>query len=89
VAFPAGYDFLFVYWYLMRFEGQSPFSHSALDMKTMGMNLLGVDYRAVTKERLRARWPTRRLHTHVALDDALEQGEIFCAMLRDVRGNRG
>jgi len=34
VAYPAGYDFLFVYWYLMRFAGESPFSHSALDIKT-------------------------------------------------------
>jgi hypothetical protein len=25
VAYPAAYDFLFVYWYLMRFAGESPF----------------------------------------------------------------
>jgi hypothetical protein len=29
VGFPAAYDFMFVYWYLMRFAGESPFSHSA------------------------------------------------------------
>src|SRR5207249_2730027 len=34
VGYPAGYDFLFVYWYLIRFVGQSPFSFSALDIKT-------------------------------------------------------
>jgi hypothetical protein len=85
VGFPAGYDFLFIYWYLMRFVGQSPYSHSALDMKTLGMALLGGGYRGVTLDRLRARWPTTRAHTHVALDDALEQGELFCAMLRAVR----
>ena len=28
VAYPAGFDFLFVYWYLIRFVGESPFSHS-------------------------------------------------------------
>jgi hypothetical protein len=32
VGYPVAYDFLFVYWYLMRFVGQSPFSHSALDI---------------------------------------------------------
>ena len=27
VAYPAGFDFMFVYWYLMRFVGESPFSN--------------------------------------------------------------
>jgi len=31
VGYPAGFDFLFVYWYLIRFTGESPFSFSALD----------------------------------------------------------
>jgi hypothetical protein len=35
VGYPAAYDFLFVYWYLMRFAEESPFSHSALDIKTL------------------------------------------------------
>jgi len=30
VGYPAAYDFMFVYWYLIRFTGGSPFSHSAL-----------------------------------------------------------
>ena len=42
VAYPAGFDFLFVYWYLMRFAGESPFSFSALDVKTFAMAVLGV-----------------------------------------------
>src|SRR5262245_29684616 len=37
VGYPAAFDFLFVYGYLMRFAGRSPFSHSALDIKTMAM----------------------------------------------------
>lgn len=85
VAFPAGYDFLFVYWYLMRFAGESPFSHAALDMKTFGMCLLGGGFRDVSLARLRARWPTDLPHTHIALDDALEQGHLFVAMLRTLR----
>ncbi len=32
VGYPAAYDFLFVYWYLISFTGASPFSHSALDI---------------------------------------------------------
>src|SRR5688572_4029748 len=45
VGYPVAFDFMFVYWYLIRFTGQSPFSHSALDMKTLAMALLKVGYR--------------------------------------------
>ena len=50
VVYPAGFDFLFVYWYLMRFVGESPFSHSALDMKSFARAVLKTDFRDSTKE---------------------------------------
>lgn len=40
---------MFVYWYLIRFAGRSPFSHSALDMKAFAMALLGRGYRDASK----------------------------------------
>src|SRR5262245_20544924 len=40
VAYPAGFDFTFINWYLHRFAGDSPFSHSALDVKTLARNML-------------------------------------------------
>src|SRR5437870_9631763 len=30
VGYPVAFDFMFIYWYLIRFAGESPFSHSAL-----------------------------------------------------------
>lgn len=82
VAYPAAYDFMFVYWYLMRFAGESPFSHSALDMKTLAMAILGREYRKIGKRNI----PRERFdpisHTHIALDDSIEQGELFCNILR-------
>jgi hypothetical protein len=83
VAYPAGFDFLFVYWYLMRFAGTSPFSHSALDIKTYAMALLKTGYRESTKRNMPKRWFDAQPHTHVALDDAIEQGALFCNMLRE------
>ncbi len=88
VAYPAGFDFLFVYWYLIRFAGESPFGHSALDVKTFAMALLGTDYRDSTKRTMPRRWFDDVPHTHVALDDAIEQGRLFCNMLRE-RPQRG
>ena len=83
VGYPAGYDFLFVYWYLMRFVGESPFSHSALDIKTFAMALMKSDYRTATKRNMPKRWFDKLPHTHVALDDAIEQGALFCNMLKE------
>ncbi len=83
VAYPAGYDFLFVYWYLIRFTGESPFSHSALDIKTYAMAMLRKGYRDSTKKNMPSHWFDQFPHTHVALDDAIEQGALFCNMWRE------
>ncbi|MGN6526528.1 MAG: exonuclease [Burkholderiaceae bacterium] len=81
VANPASFDFLFVYWYLIRFTGASPFGHSALDMKSFAMAVLGTGYRESTKNRMPKGWFDPLPHSHVALDDAIEQGALFCNML--------
>lgn len=83
VAYPAGFDFLFVYWHLIRFTGSSPFSHSALDIKTYAMTMLGRDYRDSVKRNMPKRWFDDLPHTHVALDDAIGQGTLFCNMLAE------
>lgn len=85
VAYPAGFDFLFVYWYLMRFVGESPFSHSALDVKSFAMALMKTDYRNSTKKNMPKHWFDKLPHSHVALDDAIEQGALFCNMLKESR----
>lgn len=85
VGYPVAFDFLFVYWYLIRFAGESPFSHSALDMKTYAMVLLGKPYRESTKRNMPKRWFDDLPHSHVALDDAIEQGALFCNMLKERR----
>ena len=83
VSYPVAFDFMFVYWYLIRFAGESPFSHSALDIKTYAMALLKKDYRDSVKRNMPRRWFDDLPHTHQALDDALEQGALFCNMLSE------
>lgn len=89
VAYPAGFDFLFVYWYLIRFAGESPFSHSALDIKSYAMAMLRCDYRLCTKRGMPARWFDDQPHSHEALGDALEQGALFCNMLAENMAVKG
>jgi len=82
VGYPAGFDFLFIYYYLIYFTGNSPFSFSAVDIKTFAMATLGTDYRQSTKKNMPKAWFDKGLpHTHKALDDAIEQGALFCNML--------
>ena len=84
VGYPVAYDFMFVYWYLMRFTGESPFSHSALDIKTLAMVGLNKPYRESTKRNMPKRWFDDLPHTHKALDDAIEQGALFCNIYQEV-----
>ena len=83
LGYPAAYDFMFVYWYLIRFCGESPFSHSALDIKSFAMALLKKDYRFCSKKNMPPHWFDELPHTHVALDDAIGQGALFCNMLAE------
>lgn len=81
VGYPASFDFLFVYWYLHRYAGRSPFSFAALDLKSLALGLLGGEFRAISKSRMPKRWFGPTAHTHVALDDAIGQGELLLHML--------
>jgi hypothetical protein len=82
-GYPAGYDFMFVHWYLMKFVGRCPFARRALDTHSYAMAVLGTTYAESRRESLPSRWRGTAAHTHVALDDAIEQGEILCRILRE------
>lgn len=83
-GYPAGYDFMFVYWYLVKFVGTSPFARRALDIHSYAMAVLRRTYVEAGRDNLPPRWRSRGIasHTHIALDDAIEQGEILCKVLR-------
>jgi hypothetical protein len=88
VAYPAGYDFAFIYWYLHRFAGECPFGHSALDIKTLAMAVLKRPFRDSTKSNMPPHWFDALPHTHVALDDAVGQGALFCNILKELHSRR-
>jgi len=81
VGYPACYDWMFLYWYLIRFAGTSVFGHSGcLDLKTLYATKAGVPLSGAVKARMPRHLLSRRPHTHHALDDAIEQAEL-CANL--------
>lgn len=79
VAFPAAFDWLFLYWYFVRYSKKgSPFDFSScLDMKTIFQQRAGVVMDRAGLGELPPALKSDRPHTHNALDDAIEQGEIF------------
>ena len=83
VGYPVVFDYMFVQWYLHKFTGGSPFSFSALDIKTYAMAVLRKDYSDTVKSIMPERWFDGLPHTHLALDDAIEQGALFCNMLME------
>lgn len=88
VAWPATWDFMWVYWYLMRFTGKRPFSEHGIDMRSYAMGMRKKDFRHAGKNYLPKRWLSPQAHTHVALDDAREQGELFMNMMRENLGTK-
>ena len=85
VGYPVVFDFMFVHWYLIRFAGESPFSFVGLDIKTFAWAMLGTKFRETVKSTMPERWFDDLPHTHEALDDATEQGALFCNMLAEHR----
>ena len=84
LGYPANYDFMFVYWYLIKFTGESPFGFTALDIKSYAMSTLGTGFRSTVKSKMPKAWFEHcGEHTHIAIDDAEAQGELFFGMKRD------
>jgi hypothetical protein len=83
VAYPVAFDWAFLYWYFERYApGGSPFGHSScLDIRTLYQAVTGTVFdrsgKAAMPDFLRPDSP----HTHNALDDAIEQGELFANLL--------
>jgi hypothetical protein len=81
VAYPAGYDFTWLYYYLCKYMGKSVVGFSALDMKTMAMTIIQKRFHDSSKARFPRSWFDPKLkHTHNALDDARGQGYTFFQM---------
>jgi len=81
VAYPAAFDFMFIYWYLIAFLQKSPFGYSALDMKSYAMCKLDATFTDSVKGNMPKDWFEGLPYTHCAFDDALEQGCTFMHML--------
>ena len=79
VSYPLSFDWTWLYWYFIQFSTEgSPFAHSrCFDIKTAFAIKAGLPVSQASRSRLLPCLRSSRIHTHNALDDAIEQAEIF------------
>lgn len=79
VAYPVAFDWAFLYWYFVRFAPSgSPFGFSScLDIRTLYQARARTVHDLSGKDHMPPALRPLRPHTHGALDDALEQAELF------------
>lgn len=78
VAYPLGFDWMWVTWYFIRYLGASPFKHSqGFDIKTAYAVKAGLPISMSGRDSLPRELVPEGTHTHHALDDAREQAELF------------
>ncbi len=79
VAYPLSFDWTWLYWYFVQFcKSGSPFDYSrCFDIKTAVAVKAGIPISQAGRSRLDSSLSSKHLHTHHAIDDAIEQAEIF------------
>jgi DNA polymerase III epsilon subunit-like protein len=89
VMFNATFDWQFVNWYFLHFLGKNPFGISALDIKALYMGALGVPrWRDTSKRTMDKAFLSNKRHSHNALEDAVEQAEVFLKVYERALANR-
>jgi|SRR6185437_1276634 len=90
VAYPLSFDWTWLYWYFVRFSAEgSPFNHSrCFDVKTAFAVKALVPIAEAGRSKLLSYFNTPQKHAHHALEDAIEQAEIF-ANIFEWKGTRG
>lgn len=85
VAYPAVYDFKWLDWYFFRYLGRNPFGFTALDLKSYANGVLKHKHFNSTNRHTMPTpdYPDHVKHTHIALDDALEQAYLFIKLRQE------
>ena len=85
VAFNAAFDWMFINYYFFHYLGHNPFGHAAIDIKAFYMGLAGVPWSQTSWRYISPKYVTAQHLTHHALQDALDQADIFKKMLDESR----
>ncbi len=84
VAFNAPFDWMFVNYYFHHYLRHNPFGHAAIDIKAFYMGLTGRPWAETSWRYIDQKYKVEQAEdqlTHHALQDALDQAELFKKML--------
>ncbi|HEU5350066.1 MAG TPA: hypothetical protein VFU55_00600 [Terracidiphilus sp.] len=84
VAYPLCFDWSFLYWYFVRYSGEgSPFNHSrCFDIKTAFAVKAHLPITSAGHKQLMPSLRSSDVHTHNALEDAIEQAQVFANLFQ-------
>ena len=82
VGFNAAFDWSFVNYYFHFYTKNNPFGIGGVDIKSYYMGISGCTWAATRSSRIPKSLKGKSPHTHNALDDAVEQAEMFDLMLK-------
>lgn len=80
VGFNGTFDWAFVNFYFQEYLGENPFGIGGIDIKSFYMGLSGCGWKDTKSSKIPSRFKGKSRHTHNALDDAIEQAEMFRRM---------
>jgi ribonuclease T len=80
VGFNAPFDWMFVDDYFHRLLGHNPFGHTAIDIKSYALGVLGGSWTQTSMRYLSPRFLGGRKLAHNALGDAQDQAELYRAI---------
>jgi DNA polymerase III epsilon subunit-like protein len=86
VGFNATFDWAFVNFYFHEYLGENPFGIGGIDIKAFYMGLSGCAWEDTKSSKIPSRFKGESVHTHNALDDAIEQAEMFHRMRERAAG---
>lgn len=87
IEYPGGCDFGWMFWYFQYFLGYCPFGYSSFSMKSYAAAVLKCSFRDSAKGQYPRKWFNKKLkHTHVALDDARSQADMFIRIMCEHHG---
>ena len=78
----------FVNHYFQHYLGENPFGFGGIDIKSYFMGMTGCTWDDTRSSRIPSELKGSSAHTHNALDDAIEQGEMFRRMRERAIGKR-
>ncbi|MBX3092991.1 MAG: 3'-5' exonuclease [Cryobacterium sp.] len=87
-GFNAPFDWMFVADWFERFLGRNPFGHSAIDIKSYYLGFAGRTWAETSMANVSLLYLEGRDLAHNALEDAIDQAELFRAMIADSHSRR-